>query len=319
MLLKSFPRFNSGRSRLWFAAAAFSAAALLAVVPPATSQTATAQAPAPSGVNVNLNITPKRLVLNRTNRTGTVYIFNQGTTPATFDIALVERVMMNNGEIKAVAEAEANPELQPLVARLRSAQSFVVAAPRRVTLAPGKGQTIRIRANPPAGGTGEYRTHLTVTTIPARDTGLTAEQANTAGADQLSFRITSVFGLSIPVIVRQSAAETRGTIANARLFYANVSPDGVAPPVRTAIVSFDMGRSGTSSLFGNVEIKSVRGGRSETLGMARGVGVYPEIDFRTIQVPLKRAPRAGESLEITFTDDDASPGRAVARSTFTPS
>jgi P pilus assembly chaperone PapD len=316
MFLKTFLR-STGRSRLWFAAAALPAAASLAMVPQATSQTATAQAPA--GVNVNLNITPKRLVLNRTNRTGTVYIFNQGTTPATFDIALVERVMMNNGEIKAVAEAAENRELQPLVARLRSAQSFVVAAPRRVTLAPGKGQTVRIRANPPANATGEYRTHLTVTTIPARDTGLTAEQANTQGADQLSFRITSVFGLSIPVIVRPSAAETRGTIANSRLFYADVSPDGVAPPVRTAIVSFDMGRAGASSLFGNVEIKSVRGGRSETLGVARGVGIYPEIDFRTIQVPLKRAPRAGETLEITFTDDDASPGRAVARSTFTPS
>jgi hypothetical protein len=277
----------------------------------APSQPAPAQAPQP--VNVNINITPKRLTLDRANNSATVYVFNQGSAPATVDVALVERVMLTNGEIKAAADLSSDQRLQPLVQKLSSAQPFVVAAPRRVTLAPGKGQTIRVRATVPQSGVAEYRTHLTVTTIPPRDTGVTADQAASAAANQLSFRITSVFGLSIPIIVRQGNVDARGAIEEPKIHYAGVSPDGVAPPVRTAIVNFNMRRLGANSLFGNVEIRSAN---KELLGLARGVGVYPEIDFRTLQIPLRRAPRPNETLEITFTDDDSSSGRVIARATL---
>jgi P pilus assembly chaperone PapD len=299
------------------AALAFAAAGVSLL--PANAQPAPApeQAAAPQNVAVNLNITPKRLILDRGNRSGSVYIFNQGNAPATFDISLVERVMLPSGEIKALAEARTEPALQPIVANLASAQSLLVATPRRVTLAPGKGQTIRIRATPPAGASGEYRTHLTVTTVPPRDAGVTADQAQ-AGADgQLSFRITSVFGLSIPVIVRPGPADVRAAIENMRLDYANISPDGVSTPVRTPVVRFDLRRVGTNSLFGNVAIQGARGRDRDPLGLARGIGVYPEIERRSIQIPLRRVPSAGEQLEIIFTDDDSSPGRVVARSTLT--
>lgn len=265
--------------------------------------------------SVNLNITPKRLILDRGKGAGTVYIFNQGNVPATFDIALVERVMTPSGEIKAVEEARSDPQLQPIIGRLASAQSMLVATPRRVTLAPGKGQTIRVRAMQPASGSAEYRTHLTVTTVPPRDAGVTAEQAQAPGANQLGFRITSVFGLSIPVIVRPSAADAHGAFENVRLGFADLSPDGVAQAVRTPVVRLDLMRLGTSSLFGNLEVKSSR--ERDALGLARGIGVYTEIDRRTIQIPLRRAPRPGEQLSVTFTDDDSRPGQVIAKFQFT--
>jgi P pilus assembly chaperone PapD len=295
------------------------AAAGLAFLPAHAQPVAPAEQAAPQNVAVNLNITPKRLILDKGNRSGTVYIFNQGNVPATFDISLVERVMLPSGEIKAVAEARTEPELQPIVEKLASAQSLLVATPRRVSLAPGKGQTIRIRATPPADASGEYRTHLTVTTVPPRDAGVTADQAQAGARGQLSFRITSVFGLSIPVIVRPGPADVRGAIENMRLAYADISPDGVSSPVRTPVVRFDLKRVGTSSLFGNVEVQSPRGKDRNALGLARGVGVYPEIDRRSIQIPLRRAPTAGEQLEIVFADDDSTPGRVIARSTLTAS
>jgi hypothetical protein len=295
------------------------AAAGLAFLPAHAQPAAPAEEAAPQNVAVNLNITPKRLILDKGNRSGTVYIFNQGNVPATFDISLVERVMLPSGEIKAVAEARSEPELQPIVDKLASAQSLLVATPRRVSLAPGKGQTIRIRATPPADASGEYRTHLTVTTVPPRDAGVTADQAQAGAGGQLSFRITSVFGLSIPVIVRPGPADVRGAIENMRLAYADISPDGVSSPVRTPVVRFDVKRVGASSLFGNVEVQSPRGKDRNALGLARGIGVYPEIDRRSIQIPLRRAPTAGEQLEIVFTDDDSTPGRVIARSTLTAS
>ncbi|HWH21925.1 MAG TPA: hypothetical protein VNT25_01350 [Allosphingosinicella sp.] len=271
-----------------------------------------------SSVGVNLNITPRRLTFDRNTRSASVYIFNQGTAPATFDISLVDRVMLPSGEIREVAEVQTSAEWKPLADKLKSAHGLVIATPRRATLAPGKGQTIRIRANqPPAGAAeaGEYRTHLTVTTIPPRDLGLTAEEAANQQPGELNFRIQSIFGLSIPVIVRPGAVDVQGDIQNVALSFADLSPDGVAPARRTAVLGFDILRTGSNSLFGNVEIRS--GQDKEPIGLARGIGVYPEIDRRSVRIPLRRQPRAGERLEIVFTDDDSKPGSVVARSSYT--
>jgi len=292
-----------------------SACAIGALAGPATGQASNQPVIAIDGSPINLNITPKRLVLDRGNRAGTVYIFNQGKAAATFDISLVERVMVPNGEIKSVEEARSDPQLQSVVGRLASAQSMLVATPRRVTLAPGKGQTIRVRVMKPTVDQVERRTHLTVASVPPRDSGVTAEQAQSNTAGQLGFRVTSIFGLSVPVIIRPAVADARGAIENVRLGFAELSPDGVGPVVRTPVIRVDLRRTGASSLFGNIEVNGARG--REVVGLARGVGVYTEIDRRMLQLPLRRAPAKGEQLTVTFTDDDARPGQVIARAQIT--
>ena len=77
-------------------------------------------------------------------------------------------------------------------------------------------------------------------------------------------------------------------------------------------------RAGASSLFGNVEIHSASSG-DDVVGLARGVGVYPEIDSRQVRVPLRHAPAAGEVLDVTFVDDDLTPGRVIAKASLTTS
>ena len=282
-----------------------------------TAPAATTPEPAAEKVPVNVSITPKRLTFSRGERSASVYIFNQGRTPATYDISMIDSVMLPNGDIRPFEEAQAAADLKPIAEKLQSAKSMVLVAPRRATLAPGKGQTVRIRVTLPAGSTGaEYRSHLLVRTVPSRNVGVTAEDAAAQGSNQLSFRITPVFGLSIPVIVRSGTTDVRGDIRNPRLTYADISPDGVAPARRTPVLAFDVGRSGANSLFGNIEVHSKSGGKTP-VGMIRGVGLYTEIDHRSIQIPLQRAPAPGEQLDISFVDDDITPGRVVARSSFT--
>src|SRR5205823_490306 len=151
-----------------------------------TAAPAAAAAPTPPAVSVtnvgaNLNISPKRVTFDRERRTATVYIYNQGSAPATFDIALIDRVMLPDGQIVAAADAANRPEGKEPLAQLKSAQAMLLASPRRATLAPGQGQTIRLRvAAVPDGASGEFRSHLTITTIPPADVGLTAEQAASA-------------------------------------------------------------------------------------------------------------------------------------------
>jgi P pilus assembly chaperone PapD len=314
--------FTAGRKSRWARAAA--ALALLAAMPPGPleaqqgSAAAPAQAPA-LPVNGNLNITPKRLTFNRGERSHTVYIYNQGTAPAVFDISMVDRVMLPRGEIESVADAQKDPKLAALVSHVESAKDMLIATPRRATLAPGKGQTIRIMVTaPPPSGPAEYRSHLTVTTVPPRNIGVTAEEAAAAEqSNRLSFSVTPLFGVSIPVIVRSAAPDVRGAITNVRLSYANLSPDGVAPPRRTPVLTFGLERTGANSLFGNIEVRSKNG--KGLIGLARGVGVYTEINERMMQIPLRRVPARGEQLDISFVDDDANPGHVIARTDFVAS
>ena len=294
--------------------AVLAALALLGAPEAFAQPAAPAAPPAPTitTVGANLNISPKRVTFDRNRRSATVYIYNQGNAAATFDVALVDRAMLPDGQIVAVTDGTQRPEAAPFIEKVKSAQGMLLISPRRVTLAPGQGQTIRLRVtNAPEGAPGEYRSHLTITTIPPRDAGLTAEAAAGIGPNELRFQINSVFGLSIPAIIRVGETDVRASIENARIEYADLPQEGQSAPRRTPIMAFEVVRQGANSLFGNIEVRPV--GKTEVVGIARGVGVYPEVDRRTIRIPLTRAPATGEKLEITFTDDDTSPGKLLAK------
>jgi len=308
----------------WFApflaaVVAFAPAAALAqdsTTPPADAAPQTPVAK----VGANLNISPKRLTFDRAGKSATVYIFNQGTTAAAVNIDLVDRVMLPDGQITPAEDAAAKPETKAVADRLQSAKPLLLATPRRAVLEPGKGQTIRVRVMPGAAETvakGEYRTHLTITTIPPKDLGMTAEQAAGVKPGELSFTVYSVFGISIPVIVRLGDPDVRAAIDNPHLIYVDVPGPNNGPVRRTPVLAFDIVRQGASSLFGNIEVRGAKAKGKDPIGLARGVGVYTEIDRRAMQIPLTRAPAAGESLEIAFTDDDTSPGHVLAQSAYT--
>ena len=275
---------------------------------------ATPPVPNVTTVGANLNISPKRVTFDRNRRSATVYVYNQGNAAGTFDVALVDRAMLPDGQIVAVTDAASRPEAKTYSDQVKSALTMLQVSPRRVTLNPGQGQTIRLRlANLPAEtATAEYRTHLTVTTIPPPSTGVTAEAAAGLGPNELRFQINSVFGLSIPAIVRVGAPDVRAAIENARIEYVQ-APDASGATRRTPVMAFELVRQGPNSLFGNVEIRPSGQRRGDPIGVARGVGVYPEINRRVVRVPMTRAPASGEQLEITFTDDDSSPGKLLAR------
>lgn len=288
---------------------------------PAGAEAAPQPAPAPPLSAASLNINPKRIVLDRTGKSATVYLFNQGDSAGLFDITLVERVMLPSGQIVAAEDARSQPEAVAPLSRLASAQTMLIATPRRVRLAPHSGQTIRVRAGGNAEiAPGEYRTHLTIAAVPPPDTGVTADQAARQDPGALSFRIASVIGVSLPVIVRVGAPDVGAAIEQARLTTEFLSPGGAEPPRPFVVATFDLVRTGKSSLFGDIELRATkgRGGRDggEVIGMMRGVGVYPEIDRRHIRLILSRQPQPGETLSLSFIDDDTAPGKRLVQTSL---
>jgi hypothetical protein len=297
-----------------------SAGVALAVAAGAAAQPAppTAGAPAVSPANgANLNISPKRVTLDRNRRTGTVYVFNQGSGPGTFDISLVDRAMLPDGQIVAVADAQGDPAAKAVADRVKSAQPILQVSPRRITLAPGQGQVVRLRiaGAPDDPNAVELRTHLTIASLPPRESGVTAEEA-AAGpkSGELRFQINALLGLSIPAIVRLGDPDVRAGLENAHVTMERLGAKADAAPA--PVLSVEVARLGANSLFGNIEVRPQGQPKAAPIGVARGVGVYTEIDRRTIRIPLSRAPAPGERLEVTFTDDDTAPGKLLAKLDF---
>lgn len=316
-------RLQSAACLILFGLLAPAAAAIAQSNAPQVQPDPSPPAAAPSAVpNVgaaNLNITPRRVIFEGSKRTEAVYIFNQGNATAVVDIALIDNIMLPSGEIVPVSSA---PERGAIAAgplgRLHSARDLLLATPSRVTLAPGKGKTIRLRVSLPDGGAtaGEYRTHLTVTTLPPASSGLTADAAaNSRG--ELSFAINTVFGISIPLIVRNGDPKGNATFGSFAIDHDMQAVPGSEAPRRIAVLTVPLQRAGTASVYGNIEVRAGKGKNSELIGLVRGIAVYPEIDQRDVRIPLVRELRHGEVLSITFVADDGKLGGELARGSYT--
>ena len=211
----------------------------------------------------DLLVAPTRIVLD--GKRGTEVILNNiGSEPATYRISLELRRMTSEGRLEEVVPEQANAIEQ-------AAKSMIRYAPRRVTLPPNQPQAIRLGIRPPQDlPDGEYRAHLLFRAIP-KTTAVT-EQTN----PETGFRIalTPVYGVTIPVIVREGNLEATAGISNARL----------EKDERGQAFAFDLSRKGNRSTYG--EIRVMKPGESEPVLLARGIAVYSEIDSRKVALPI---------------------------------
>ena len=258
-------------------------------------------------LGADLNLSPKRLVLDATTRSATVYVFNQGSTSGYYSVDLVDEIMLPDGRIRKVSDVASDPSAAENIAKLKSARDLMLVTPRRIWLAPHESQTIRIRARPPLDGNpGEYRTHLMITALPPEDTGLTAEQASTNGdTKSLSVRVLALYSLGIPVIYRQGLVEARGHINNVTS----------SPQDDYSLLEMDLDRQGAASIYGDVVVRT-GGQNGPVVGEVNGIGVYPELAQLRLKVPLKRKVVAGERLSIAWRDQDINRAAQIAGSEF---
>jgi hypothetical protein len=236
-----------------FAKAAIAAAVIAAPV------LAVSQARAGVG---DLLVAPTRLVLNG-GRSAEVILNNIGDEPATYRISAEFRRMKPDGSLEDVADPNDSE---------KAARDMLIFAPRRVTLAPREPQSIRISARPPAGlPDGEYRVHLLFRAIPP---ATPVTQAAAPAANGLSFRLTPVYGVTIPVIVRLGNLSVEAGISNVHLEKHDGKP----------AVAMELSRTGSRSTFG--EIRIFKAGVKDPIALSRAVAVYTEITKREVVVPV---------------------------------
>ncbi|HET7708606.1 MAG TPA: molecular chaperone [Sphingomicrobium sp.] len=210
----------------------------------------------------DLLVAPTRIVLD--GRRGTEVILNNiGDATATYRVSVEFRRMTAEGRLEDVAEPSAAEKL---------AEEMIVYAPRRVTLAPRQPQSIRISARPPQGiPDGEYRVHLLFRAIPPTRP-VAAKPAEAPRG--LSFALTPVYGVTIPVIVRLGQLQATAGIANVHLDSQDGKP----------VVAMDLSRKGSRSTFG--EVRVFKAGIKDPIAQARSVAVYTEVGGRSVAVPV---------------------------------
>lgn len=225
-----------------------------------------------------LMVYPTRMVLENSQRAGQLEIVNNSARTVTYRITLVNRRMDENGKF-AVADSPAAGE--------QFADSMLSYSPRRVTLAPGAGQVIRIMVRKPADlAVGEYRSHL-LFAEQAEPTGRASAQATAETASDIGVSLTALVGVSIPVIVR--AGDTSATVTLGSLAVLNTAAG------QPANMSVDVQRSGMQSCYGDLTVSfTPAGGAALEIGRANGVAVYTPNALRHVRIPL--SPPAGAVL-----------------------
>ena len=232
-------------------------------------------APAAQAGIGDLLVAPTRVVLNG-GRGTEIILTNIGQDAATYRVSVELRRMRADGmldDVETPTEAEA------------AARDMIVYAPRRVTLIPDQPQTIRISARAPKGlPDGEYRVHMLFRAVPPPEPVKTGEEQEVKG---IAFKLTPIYGVTIPVIVRLGNLEAQAAISNVRLTSDEGKP----------AVALDLSRSGSRSTFG--EIRVIKAGIKDPVAIQRGVAVYTDVGTRTVTIPVQEEHASAATGPVT--------------------
>jgi hypothetical protein len=103
----------------------------------------------------------------------------------------------------------------------------------------------------------------------------------------VQFKLTPVYGVTIPVIVRLGSLQASAAIANVRLDSADGTPR----------VALDLTRQGSRSTYG--EIRVLKAGVKDPIALAKGVAVYTDVGTRHVSVPISAAYKATAAGPVT--------------------
>lgn len=236
----------------------------------------------------DLLVSPTRILFEGTDHTAEVTLLNQSQQPLAYRLSFVQLHMDESGEML--------PDKSPSTDE-RSADRYVRFTPRRVLLQPGQAQKVRMLLRRDAAmADGEYRSHLQFAVIPQA----VEAAAPTPGQQGLSIKLIPLYGISIPVIVRNGSLQSSVRLTNMTL----------RPSSRQniPILSLGLERDGVRSTYGSIDVHWKAPGKAPVaVGTVKGVAVYAENARRRIAIPLSFPDRltvSGGELTVRYTDTE---------------
>ena len=217
-----------------------------------------------------LLITPSRVVFEDRTRTEQVTLNNKGSETTTYRISFIRQKMTEDGKFVAVEENEEG----------LYSDKIVRYSPRQITLEPGQTQIIRLMLRKPKGlADGEYRSHMLMQELP-KVTKSDISKAVEQGSDEITIEITTIIGISIPVIVRNGKLDSEVTLSNVA-YVKNTDPE------KKSYLTMEMHRTGNRSSYGDFSVTYIdKKGQSIIVGLAKGIAVYTGNSMRRFRMPV---------------------------------
>jgi P pilus assembly chaperone PapD len=235
-----------------------------------------------SPARADLLLTPQRIVFEEQDRAATLALVNNGDTTETYRISWKQLHQLPNGQYS---------EIQTPGPGEQFADEMIRYSPRQITLAPGEQQTVRLMLRKPDNlAAGEYRSHLAFTAEPRQIEGPSAKGG---GAKNVGVQIAFVYGVSIPVIVRQGKLDASATLA------ITLKPSSAGYDIAAMI-----GRKGTESLYGDLVVEyQPPSGKPVQLQEVDGVSVLLPNEQRSTTIGVTLTPeqrRSGGQLHLIY-------------------
>ncbi|MFD2163287.1 molecular chaperone [Paradesertivirga mongoliensis] len=216
----------------------------------------------------NLLITPKRVVFDNSKRSQVINLANIGKDTARYAISFIQIRMKDDGTFEEIKEPDAGQNFSDKHLRI---------FPRTVTLAPNEAQVVKVQVSQYDKLTsGEYRSHLYFRAI-SNEAPLGEKSAQT-DSSKLSVKLTPVFGISIPMIIRSGPSNAKVNISHIKL---------ESTPESLKILTARFNRSGNMSVYGDFSVQHISNtGKITPVGMVRGLSVYTPNQAREVKIKL---------------------------------
>jgi hypothetical protein len=233
----------------------------------------------------NLLVTPRRVVFDGTKRSVDLNLANIGKDTATYAISLVQIRMKEDGGFDIITAPEPGQNF---------ADQNIRFFPRSVVLPPGEAQVVKVQLlRTTQLAPGEYRSHFYFRSVPKTDP--LGEEKVITDSNSISVRLTPVFGITIPAIIRVGESTTKVTLSDLML---EIAADG------NPVLKLVFNRTGNFSVYGDLAVDHVSPqGIVTRVGAANGVAVYTPNTVRRFQINLNKVAgldlRSGK-LKVVF-------------------
>ncbi|MGC9354127.1 MAG: fimbrial biogenesis chaperone [Mariniphaga sp.] len=216
----------------------------------------------------DLLVTPRRVVFEGNKQIEEITLANTGQDTAFYSISFLQYHMTEDGSFEEITEPKPGQKF---------ADPLLRYFPRSIELAPGESQVVRMQLRRlPNMEDGEYRSHLYFRAVP--DERPLGEKDMLTDTTAIGIRLTPIFGISIPVIVRIGDLSASLSITGLALEKAEDN---------RIILKTELNREGTRSVYGDLTVDYILPGEEPVnVGLVRGIAVYTPNNLRRFSMPL---------------------------------
>jgi hypothetical protein len=216
----------------------------------------------------NLLLTPGRVVFEGPKKMQELNLANTGRDTARYLVSFVEIRMKEDGNFEQITQPDSGQYF---------ASNYLRFFPRSVILAPGEAQVVKVQLTKTSQlAAGEYRSHIYFRAVP--DEEPLGEKLPAQDPSGISVRLTPVFGITIPAIIRIGASTAAVNLSNAAFERSNDS---------VPMLSIVLNRTGNMSVYGDLTIDFISSkGKVTQVSEIKGIAVYTPTPSRRIRVAL---------------------------------